>query len=407
MSTSLCLQCSDGSLPYLTPTLLSSCFNKYSLSSSPSPSALSFTVNFCDAAVGSLQYHDVPPHPSKVKSKSNKKESPPPSSPSPPPPASKRKRSHPAFIGNSLTSYYRIDQSRFSTLVVPGYSTQLDVNCKASNAKKFLREKSQSKVQSDSSNISLGLQIDTRKGRTLLTPSAYNTQVKLMEASLGHSTMYVLPKPQQKVSVSGEYQSADEKISCALLEQTRGDKVWRSLSTSEIDTFTSTYPTTPAYAGVVVVGPQPPNPTPHNISQIEKLVLHTANLVVLNNNTPEQVLLLHSLKVPIIGTQFPQQFAKLGKVVNVVQAEVAGKVQRIVEHVDLNLSKHKLSTSPISDTCGCVCCARHSRGYLHHLLNVKEVTSEILLFIHNTTQILEILSAVRRVEDKGLGQVSE
>jgi queuine tRNA-ribosyltransferase accessory subunit len=50
--------------------------------------------------------------------------------------------------------------------------------------------------------------------------------------------------------------------------------------------------------------------------------------------------------------------------------------------------------------CRCYTCCRHTRCYIHHLLTVQEMNSEILLVIHNLTQVVDMLRLVRHVGDE-------
>ena len=52
--------------------------------------------------------------------------------------------------------------------------------------------------------------------------------------------------------------------------------------------------------------------------------------------------------------------------------------------VKLRNAAHKEDTSPLDADCPCIAC-RHSRGYLRHLFNAKEMLGPILLSIHNLT----------------------
>ena len=40
--------------------------------------------------------------------------------------------------------------------------------------------------------------------------------------------------------------------------------------------------------------------------------------------------------------------------------------------------------------CSCLTCQTHSRAYLYHLVLTKELLAEILVFIHNLHQMLEL-----------------
>lgn len=55
--------------------------------------------------------------------------------------------------------------------------------------------------------------------------------------------------------------------------------------------------------------------------------------------------------------------------------------------------KAALSSGEIS--CRCYTCQRHTRCYIHHLLSVQEMNSEILLVIHNLTQLVDLLRLLR------------
>jgi queuine tRNA-ribosyltransferase subunit QTRTD1 len=52
----------------------------------------------------------------------------------------------------------------------------------------------------------------------------------------------------------------------------------------------------------------------------------------------------------------------------------------------LNLSdpQHQYSKEPLVHNCSCPTCKNHSRGYLYHLLSMKELTASTLLCIHNS-----------------------
>ncbi len=50
---------------------------------------------------------------------------------------------------------------------------------------------------------------------------------------------------------------------------------------------------------------------------------------------------------------------------------------------------------PLDDTCGCPTCARWSRGYLRHLLQVQEPTAGRLLTMHNVSWLLRLMERTR------------
>ncbi len=50
---------------------------------------------------------------------------------------------------------------------------------------------------------------------------------------------------------------------------------------------------------------------------------------------------------------------------------------------------------PLDATCPCDVCARHSRGYVRHLLQVGEPTASRLLSLHNVAWTIDLLSRAR------------
>ena len=63
----------------------------------------------------------------------------------------------------------------------------------------------------------------------------------------------------------------------------------------------------------------------------------------------------------------------------------------------LSLHSASLATSalPLAIECRCYTCAHHTRAYVHHLLRVKEMTATVLLDLHNTHTVLELMRIVR------------
>jgi queuine tRNA-ribosyltransferase len=41
--------------------------------------------------------------------------------------------------------------------------------------------------------------------------------------------------------------------------------------------------------------------------------------------------------------------------------------------------------TPLDENCGCLCCTRHTRAYLHHLFRAQEILGPMLLTMHNLT----------------------
>jgi queuine tRNA-ribosyltransferase len=63
--------------------------------------------------------------------------------------------------------------------------------------------------------------------------------------------------------------------------------------------------------------------------------------------------------------------------------------------LQLKNSRHARSDEPVDAACSCSVCARHSRGYLRHLLQVGEPTGSRLLSIHNLAWTLALMDDLR------------
>jgi queuine tRNA-ribosyltransferase len=63
--------------------------------------------------------------------------------------------------------------------------------------------------------------------------------------------------------------------------------------------------------------------------------------------------------------------------------------------VHVKAARHGGEDEPIDATCGCPVCARHSRGYLRHLLATSEPSGKRLLSVHNVAWTLELMRRIR------------
>jgi queuine tRNA-ribosyltransferase accessory subunit len=55
----------------------------------------------------------------------------------------------------------------------------------------------------------------------------------------------------------------------------------------------------------------------------------------------------------------------------------------------------RLDGRPLCPGCSCFACARHTRAYVHHLLDTHEMLADILLDVHNTHHMLRFFAALR------------
>ena len=64
-------------------------------------------------------------------------------------------------------------------------------------------------------------------------------------------------------------------------------------------------------------------------------------------------------------------------------------------------ARYKQDEAPIDPSCGCVCCARFSRAYLHHLDRCGEMLGPMLASIHNLHYYVNLMREVREALDAG------
>lgn len=58
-------------------------------------------------------------------------------------------------------------------------------------------------------------------------------------------------------------------------------------------------------------------------------------------------------------------------------------------------ARNALLDEPLDTSCPCDVCARHSRGYIRHLLQVREPTASRLLSIHNVAWTIDLMNRMR------------
>ena len=63
--------------------------------------------------------------------------------------------------------------------------------------------------------------------------------------------------------------------------------------------------------------------------------------------------------------------------------------------LDLTKSAHRRSREPIDPECPCPACREHTRGYLHYLTRVNELTAKRLITLHNLTFMERLMRGLR------------
>jgi queuine tRNA-ribosyltransferase len=69
--------------------------------------------------------------------------------------------------------------------------------------------------------------------------------------------------------------------------------------------------------------------------------------------------------------------------------------------IDLNRGAHRGSREPIDPDCPCPACREHTRGYLHYLIRIGELTGKRLLTLHNLTFMERLMQRLRDAIGEG------
>ena len=58
-------------------------------------------------------------------------------------------------------------------------------------------------------------------------------------------------------------------------------------------------------------------------------------------------------------------------------------------------ARHAREDLPLDEECACPVCARHSRGYIRHLMQAGEPTAARLVSVHNISWTLQLMESIR------------
>ncbi|CAL7935665.1 unnamed protein product [Xylocopa violacea] len=137
-----------------------------------------------------------------------------------------------------------------------------------------------------------------------------------------------------------------------------------------------------------------------SLEQIKDIAEYTINLlpaeklkVSMGCWNPVTVLDLVELGVDIFDTSYPyvitENFEALTFLCNHINCNNVGHVISFTEE------RYADDFSPICSHCECFTCKNHTKAYLHHLCNTKEMLSTVLLMMHNLHQYLEFFKIIR------------
>ncbi|KAF3424089.1 hypothetical protein E2986_09780 [Frieseomelitta varia] len=140
--------------------------------------------------------------------------------------------------------------------------------------------------------------------------------------------------------------------------------------------------------------------------QIKDIVEHTISLlpteklrVSMGCWNPLTVLELVELGVDIFDTSYPYIITEnLEALTFLCDRDDCNNIGHIISFTE---GRYADDFSPICSHCECLTCKNHTKAYLHHLCNVKELLGKVLLMIHNVHQYLEFFKIIRENIKRG------
>lgn len=139
---------------------------------------------------------------------------------------------------------------------------------------------------------------------------------------------------------------------------------------------------------------------PEELKQLPRLALTEPN-------TPHDVLQHVALGLDILTVPFVTAATDAGIALDFLfpapqPSPINGEAPRTLAFgIDMWLSEHATSLTPLLAECKCYACTNHHRSYIQHLLNAKEMLAWVLLQIHNHHILDLFFSGIRRSIQNG------
>ena len=428
----LILHCENGSPPYLTPALLATCFPS---TSRAVQDHLVFGIAVRDSCVTPV-YEPKEKKSKKSKQKSGSKINPPSRQGSAMSDAStsSAKPTGYTFTGRPLHEHLIIPRE-YNVLACPSFDLIDDGNSGNNNTMKA--------ATATHKEVSLV----TPRGHQKLTPNLYHDVVKAMEAQL----------------VIGMYDEASEenaKRNAKSVERTKlWLEEWNNISTEEkkddesrrtsyklwapivggadltrrLECIEDATANQGSVGGMALIGI---HHIADRLARIELMQSCTKSIpksmpcAVLVANSVDQILDAAQNGVQVIGSSLPALLARSRRALvldvhgwrdeNKDEGDCKGRAKKrprtdcvttastgaadLIRNdgcICLEDKKFARDTASFVRGCSCLACAEHSRAYVHHLINAKELLAEILLFVHNLHHLLILLQEMNDATARG------
>ncbi|KAL7288469.1 hypothetical protein TKK_0017550 [Trichogramma kaykai] len=163
--------------------------------------------------------------------------------------------------------------------------------------------------------------------------------------------------------------------------------------------------------GYAIDGLHKNGPTVQNIStsQIEPVVKHCVNLLPVEKLkammgcwNPSVILDLVNLGIDLFDSSYPYIMTENNKALTFLCDDC--QEGNVKESINIEEKCYVEDFSPICKSCDCLTCKNHTKAYIHHLIQTKELLSQVLLMIHNTHHYMEFFKNIRRHIKEGTFQ---
>jgi queuine tRNA-ribosyltransferase len=111
---------------------------------------------------------------------------------------------------------------------------------------------------------------------------------------------------------------------------------------------------------------------------------------------PENVSACWELGYELFDSAMPTRDARHGRLYSLRLDKSSGSLaERWLQYVYIEDEKHIKADGPLSPGCDCLCCARYSAGYLHHLFKIGDGLFPRLATIHNIRFMVQLTDRLR------------
>ena len=111
--------------------------------------------------------------------------------------------------------------------------------------------------------------------------------------------------------------------------------------------------------------------------------------------TREEMLPALAAAIEHLPTDRPRYLMGVGDPASMIEAVALGVAFTSNGRFQVKAARNAEVDEPLDPDCPCEVCARHSRGYIRHLLQVGEPTASRLLSIHNIAWTIDLMARMR------------